>query len=58
MGIWKNKRPAEQSAAPFAALEVREDLTLPVLTEIRDLLKEQVEIGRDLQRKLVGYLGK
>jgi len=58
MALWKDKRPAEKSAEPLAALEVREDLTLPMLTEIRDLLKEQVEIGRDLQRKLIGYLGK
>jgi hypothetical protein len=56
--MWgKNKRPAEQSAAPLTGV-LSEDTTVPLLTEIRDLLKEQVEMGRDLQRKLVGYLGK
>jgi hypothetical protein len=57
VALWKNKRPAEQSAAPLTGV-LSEDTTVPLLTEIRDLLKEQVEMGRDLQRKLVGYLGK
>jgi hypothetical protein len=51
--MWSKKRPAERSAAPLATLEVRDDLTLPLLTEIRDLLKEQCEFNAWLKAKLL-----
>lgn len=49
--MWKNKRPAEQSAAPLSGV-LSEDTTIPLLTEMRDLLKQQAEDFRWLREKL------
>lgn len=51
--FWKNKQPAEQSAAPLGAIEVREDASGELLVEIRDLLKKQVEFNDWLKQQMI-----
>jgi hypothetical protein len=55
VALWsKDKQPAEKSAAPLSGMgAARDDVVMPVLVEIRDLLKEQAEFNTWLKERLI-----